>query len=208
MSTYIRGKKFEDKVYKFFKDELKNEKFIVSGKKSKIFKRKPYYSNSRKSDIIVDISIETSLANSSSHSLLILIECKDYDSPIPVNDIEEFYSKVRQISGLNVKAIFVTTAALQKSAFEFAKSNGIALIRYLPDKQFVVLLHYEMGSLIQEMTMDMFFLNPKKFNSAFLEQNYISEVRQFYACDKNGLYRDWGSVLDWLINDNRRNGFA
>jgi chromosome segregation ATPase len=58
-----------------------------------------------------------------------------------LNDIEEFHSKIQQIAGDNVKAIFVTSA-LQRSALNHAKSKKIGVIKYLPDNQVKLLLYF------------------------------------------------------------------
>jgi len=105
-----------------------------------------------------------------------IIECKDYSSAIPVDDLEEFHSKIQQIAGNNVKAIFATSAALQKSALNFAKSKKIGVIRYLPDNQ--------VKWIISFMTSRQERLNHSEFNSAFLNQSHESYGRNFYACDK------------------------
>ena len=135
-SSYDRGDSFEIKSYNLFKTLLENDDFYVSGKKSKIFRKKGYYSAKRKSEIIFDIAIETYLNNSSTYSLLTLIECKNYQTPVPVNDIEEFDSKIRQISEHNTKGIVITNHSFQSGAHNFATSNGIGLIKVNDNNEF------------------------------------------------------------------------
>ncbi|MDR1149316.1 MAG: restriction endonuclease [Spirochaetaceae bacterium] len=173
MNTVKKGNDFEDKVFKYINTELLNDRLHVSRKRSKAYQKKDYFSKDRQATIITDISIETFLPDASDYSLLTVIECKDYNSAIPVNDIEEFHSKVQQIAGDNVKAIFVTNAVLQKSALNYAKSKGIAVIRYLPDNQVKLLLQFmTYDTIFQQETLD-----PSEFNSAFLNQEHQSSGR-------------------------------
>lgn len=79
-----------------------------------------------------DISLEFWLPGADQWSILWIIECKDYAGSIPVDDVEEFKAKLDQISGANRKGMLVVSGALQPSAFNYARSNGIAVARPLP----------------------------------------------------------------------------
>jgi hypothetical protein len=103
MNTTAKGDHYEDRVYKVLQKLLQDDALIVSGKHSKIFRKKAYYSKDRDSDIVFDISIEAYLPGAENYSLLILIECKDYSSSIPVNDVEEFAAKVSQVGEHNTR---------------------------------------------------------------------------------------------------------
>ncbi len=73
-NTVSKGDKFESQVHDLIKKMLNNGDFIVSGKKSKIFWKKDYYSQDRKKDIIFDIAIETYLEeNAKNYSFLTYI---------------------------------------------------------------------------------------------------------------------------------------
>ncbi|MDR0307022.1 MAG: restriction endonuclease [Chitinispirillales bacterium] len=166
-------------------------------KLSKAYQKKGYYSKDRQSEIVTDISIETFLPDASEYSLLTVIECKDYNAAVPVDDIEEFHSKVQQIAGDNVKAIFATSAALQKSALNYAKSKGIGVIRYLPDDQVKVVMYCMISNNISKKEK----LNHSEFNSAFLNQNHESSGRSFYACDDEYIYPGLFSILKEYLNE-------
>ena len=74
--------------------------------------------------------------NSPTFSLLTLIECKNYQSPVPVSDIEEFDSKIKQISDHNTKGILITNNSFQSGASTFAKSTGMGLVKVNSDNEF------------------------------------------------------------------------
>nr|WP_255639170.1 restriction endonuclease [Deinococcus betulae] len=69
-------------------------------------------------------------------SQLIIIECKNYQHSVAVNDVEEFSRKLQQITGVGTKGIFATVSPLQKSAKKLAEHDGIGHYRYFPDANF------------------------------------------------------------------------
>jgi hypothetical protein len=110
---------------------LRNEPLIVAPKRARIFRKKPYHSRDRQANITTDISIEAYLPNRELPTLVWVFECKDYSGNVPVDDIEEFHSKLQQIGEDNTKGTFVTSGALQKSARTYAESKKIGVVRLL-----------------------------------------------------------------------------
>ena len=135
MSSVKKGNAFESRVSRAIKIELDAARLGISADHSQLYEKKGYYSRDRDDDIIVDISIEIWLPGADRWSMLWAFECKDYASAIPVDDVEEFKAKLDQIAGVNKKGIMVVSGALQKGALTYARSNGIAVIRLLPDDQ-------------------------------------------------------------------------
>lgn len=132
MSTK-KGDAFERKVFDAVKAALEDEEFGLDPKLVRIYSKKGYWSSDRGANIVTDISMELWLRNATKYSLLLVFECKDYGHSIPVDDLEEFKAKLDQIAGKNVKGIFVTSSVLQKSALRYADSQGIGVIRVMPD---------------------------------------------------------------------------
>ncbi len=127
MNTTKKGDTFENKIYSILCDLLANGDFFVGGKNSKIFKKKGYYSKERASDIITDISIETYMPGADNFSLLTIIECKNLNHKVPVDDIEEFDSKLRQLGEHNTKGMVFTKLGFQKGAYSVGKSKKLGL---------------------------------------------------------------------------------
>ncbi len=136
MNTSAKGNLFEKRVFELFQELLANDKLYLSSKRSQVFLKKPYYSRDRQKDIVFDISIETFVENAECPSLLTIIECKNYNKSVPVDDIEEFDSKLRQVGEHNIKGIFATNSNFQESAYSFAKSKNIGLIRIDENKDY------------------------------------------------------------------------
>lgn len=130
MNTTKKGEQLEGEIFAFFSGEIQENRFFAKKECCHIFQKKGYYSRDREKEIIFDLSIEITLPGQKTYSILILLECKNYNHKVPVDDVEEFYAKAQQISGANTKAIVVTTNAFQEGAFNFARSKGIGLLRY------------------------------------------------------------------------------
>lgn len=195
MSTLEKGTAFEKKVYNIIEELLSMDQFFISGKNYKLFHQKEYYSQARQGNIKVDISIEFSRQPESKPNLYILMECKDYNHSVPVDDIEEFSSKAGQITGLNVKSIFITTACLQKSAYIFAQSNGIAVIRILEDDALEWLIERSNPHLKASEE------NARVLNvfNTMLEEHPITYSQAFFAIDGSKPYTDFSILLSDIV---------
>jgi hypothetical protein len=138
MNTTQRGDRFEAKVHRWLSKEVGEGRFFVHPAHSRVYRRKAYWSSDREADVIVDLSIESTMRGQAHRSLLILVECKDYASSVPVNDVEELLHKMKQIGA--AKGIIITTTPLQRSARKVAAANGVAWIRLFPRRGFETLL--------------------------------------------------------------------
>jgi hypothetical protein len=81
--------------------------------------------------IKVDVSFLLQVAGGA--DLLVLVECKHYASTVPVDDVEEFYSKLDDIGAQ--KGILVTTVGFQAGAIKAAQGRRIALALLTADSQ-------------------------------------------------------------------------
>ncbi|WP_457282019.1 ImmA/IrrE family metallo-endopeptidase [Polaromonas sp. P5_D5] len=134
MNSTIFGDTLEEKIHALFLSEIENDRFWVKKECCKLHRKKGYYSKDRGKNIIFDVSIEVFTPGRDAFSMVILIECKNYNHPVPVDDAEEFFAKAQQISGANVKCVVASTNSFQAGTRAFSKSKGIGLLRYF-DKQ-------------------------------------------------------------------------
>ena len=137
MSSVARGDAFEKRVFDSISRVLAQDRLGLSPTHATVHWRKPYFSRDRGSDIIVDVSIEVWLPGASNYSFLWVCECKDYTGRLAINEVEEFKAKLDQIAGANKKGILAISGAVQRSAFNYARSQGIGILRLLPDDQIV-----------------------------------------------------------------------
>jgi hypothetical protein len=197
MSTTARGDAFEQRVYEALADELQNERLCASPKHAKIFRKKGYHSRDRDSDIVADVSIEVFLPDRDRPTLVWVFECKDYTGSVPVNDLEEFHAKLKQIGEDNTKGTFVTSGALQSGALTFARSKGIGVVRLLPDDQVEHIIELlSMSSLARASQVDW-----SEFGAALTNPHHRSR-RSFFAAQDGYWFGSWYSVLSHELSSN------
>lgn len=142
MNTVKVGDKFEDKSYNLIVNAINNDEFGISKEFAKVYQKKPYYSRDREKNIIFDLSIEIWPKNAKRFTLLYLIECKSSNSKkVPVDDVEEFYSKINQVAGVNVKGVMVSDNSFQSGGLTFAKNKGMMLIEVEKTGEHSIILH-------------------------------------------------------------------
>lgn len=144
MNTVLKGDKFEEKSYSLIKNAIEKDEFGISPKHSRVFMKKGYFSPLRNSDITFDLSIEIWLPNAEKYSILYLIECKDYtNKKVPVDDVEEFITKINGVAGLGhcVKGVFISNNSFQSGAVEIAKRTGLMLIEVTSENELAIKLH-------------------------------------------------------------------
>jgi Zn-dependent peptidase ImmA (M78 family) len=127
-NTVSRGNQFEKRSYYLIKAAVERLEFGVLPECCKIFRKKKYYSKELDDYIEFDLSVEIWLPGAEDYSFVYLIECKDYSSKIPGNDITEFINNIRFVEGLRVKAVVITTTELQPRALKLAQSQKIMWI--------------------------------------------------------------------------------
>lgn len=140
-TTKEKGDYFENLSYALIKQKVENSELGIIPSQSVVFQQKGYYSRDREDEIIFDISIEVTLTGADKYFFLYLIECKNYSNNVPVDDLEEFYSKVSQVSGLNVKAMLISNRGFSKGAYKYARSKNISLVEVNSNLTLNIILH-------------------------------------------------------------------
>jgi hypothetical protein len=197
LSSVAKGTAFEDRVFEAVKGELEADRLGLSPRLAKPFKKKGYYSKDREADIIVDMSVEVWLPGADHWSLLWVCECKDYAGSVPVDDVEEFKSKLDQIAGANKKGVMAISGAMQAGALKYARASGIGVIRILPDNQ----VSYRIYQLTPSTAGKLFRLNPTEFYRALTQPDFVGTNRGFYAEFGDYIFGDFGSLLKSVIRD-------
>ena len=132
------------------------------------------------------------MGNATDPFFLWIWECKDYSSPIPVNELEEFHSKLEQIGADNTKGTMITSNGwFQSGALNYARSKRIGLVRMLPEDQVEIIM--------QCMTPDMIGRMSRKNNfiAALTLRSYESDMQDTFIIDGNDRF----SFLDSYITD-------
>ncbi len=136
MNSTRVGNAFERQIFVLLETEIGAGRFWATPDNCRLFHKKAYYSRDRESHITFDIAIEIYLPGADTYSMVVLVECKNYTHAVRVDDAEEFFQKIQQVAAANAKGIIASTAAFQSGTQSFARSKGIALLRYFDRKQF------------------------------------------------------------------------
>jgi Zn-dependent peptidase ImmA (M78 family) len=151
-----KGDSLEKKCFELLSEMLSNDDFFVSGKKSKIFWKKAYYSEKRKGNIIFDVTIETYLSGASNYSLLTIFECKNLKKKVTVDDVEEFNSKISEVGEHNTKGVIVTTSHFQEGAYNYAVSQKLGLVRITSNDKFDWINYRKVKTLLNISPAELF----------------------------------------------------
>ncbi|MDY3339021.1 ImmA/IrrE family metallo-endopeptidase [Riemerella anatipestifer] len=128
MSTTEKGDRFEDRCFTIIETALNNGELGIIPSISKIYKKKKYYSPDREGYIIFDISIEVITKGAKKPTLVYIVECKDLNKNVPVDDVEEFQTKINSLKGFQVKGVIIANGSLQKSGYNIANNKGFMFI--------------------------------------------------------------------------------
>lgn len=140
LNTTQIGDNFEATSLSIIKELIIKKQFGIE-EQLKINSKAKYYSRDRQSDIEFDLTIEVWPPNARRYSLIYFIECKNYKNRVPVSKVEEFYSKIKQVSGVNAKGVFITNSPLQKGGLNFANNKGMMVIIAESNENYDIILH-------------------------------------------------------------------
>jgi Restriction endonuclease len=128
-----KGTNYELKVMNLVKLKLEEEEFGISPEHARVSHKPTYYSRDRQEDIIFDVSIEVYRKDAEAPYWIWIWECKNYSHKVPVDDVEEFHAKLNQVGANRTKGTIITPVGFDKGAYEFARSKGIGLWRWIPE---------------------------------------------------------------------------
>jgi len=139
MNTVKIGDTFEAKSKNIIKKIIDNHELSINPAHCTVKEKVKYYSIKRKGKITFDLSIEVKHPNADKPFLVCIIECKSLSKPVPVDDIEEFESKVDGVQEFQTKKIVIAKNGFQSGAFNTAKTQGITLINVNEDEYDIIL---------------------------------------------------------------------
>lgn len=182
MNTVEIGDKFERESHDLIYKMLENGDLGIDSHYAKVFQKKKYYSVEREKDIIFDLAIEVWPKNATNFSLLYLIECKSSknSNKVPVDDVEEFSSKMKQIRRSGIKGIIISNVGFQSGGLNYAKNNNIMLIKTDIDDYNIILYKTSRDNNDNKDELDNIIY--KKIQSA-LGFNKVKGIRKLSAKD-------------------------
>lgn len=139
LNTVAKGDAFEEKALGIINKLIEEEILYLPINSIRIKPKSKLFSRDRKKDIIFDLTIEVWAPGANRFSMIYIIECKDYKNRVPISKLEDFHSKIQQVTGVNVKGIFITNSPLQEAAYNFAESKGMMVIQADADNTRIIL---------------------------------------------------------------------
>lgn len=137
------GESLELQVKHFLEEEIRAGSFGLHPDRAMIFHKKAYYSKDREKKITFDVVIEIVRSGETEPWLIWVWECKDLARRVPVDDVEEFASKLQQIGVHGAKGTIASRNGFQEGAVAFARSKKLGLLRLLPDGSTIRILEAE-----------------------------------------------------------------
>lgn len=141
MNTTEIGDRFESKSLDIIKRVIEEEQLGHMIDYIRIYQKKGYHSTLRKKKIKFDLTIEVWPPGATRYVLLYIVECKDHAKRVPVNKIEDFLSKIKQVAGVNVKGIFISNSPLMEGGYNIAESVGMMVIIGESSEDYKIVLH-------------------------------------------------------------------
>lgn len=129
MNTTEKGDILEDKAVGIIERILDDGLIGVMKEYARVFTKKKYPSNLRGSgEVEFDLTIEIWPPNADQYSMIYFIECKNYNHRVPINEVKKFFADILETSGVNAKAIIITSSPLQQGAFDYASAKKMMVI--------------------------------------------------------------------------------
>jgi hypothetical protein len=182
-----KGTEYEIEVKNQVQNMLDQGELGIIPELAKILHKPSYYSRDRGKNIIFDVSIEVSRKNSSEAFLIWIWECKNYSHQVPVDDVEEFHSKINQVGADRIKGSIITPIGFDSGALAFATSKGIGLWRWVPWNSPMV-LRDSIDSIDDVVT-----------NETVIRGLTIADTRELYSGDYF-----YGLTSDGIFTTNRK----
>jgi len=148
MNTVKKGDEFEDQSHDIIEKILNSGELSLIPSHCTIHRKKRYPAEGRSNGIVFDLSIEVKPPNANNLTMLYLIECKNYSSPISVDEVSLFVHYKNQIKGYTTKGVFITNNRLQQGALEQIEHNGLMLIEV--DEKNYNIIHYKNSQGVNE----------------------------------------------------------
>lgn len=142
MNTTAKGDILEDKAIGIIEKILDDGLLGVMKEYARVFTKKKYPSNIRGSgNVEFDLTIEIWPPNANQYVMIYFIECKNYDHRVPKSEIKKFYADIEETSGVNAKAIVITSSPLQKGAYDYASAKKMMVIEGESKDNFNIILY-------------------------------------------------------------------
>lgn len=186
----------EDQVYSLVESMLESGELPYRKELTRLRRKARYYSHIRKADVEFENVLEIYLKDSfnipdAKPTHVVFFECKDHGRNVEVGKIDEVVGRLNGSFGFNMKAYVVTRKGFASGAFETAKSNGIGLVKIMPDDKVHFLIHMITHASIERRQREF----ARRARRSLRDPDYISDGESFYAMDDGYLFGSFSSLV-------------
>lgn len=140
------------------------------------------------------MSLELWPPQAQNYSALWICEFKNYSHIVPLDDLEEYNARLQQIAGKNIKGVIASSNALQQTALDYARANGIGVIRILPNDQVRWVID---KSIIADSIEDK--MDPREISIGLTSQNHRGNNHNFYAFYDGRVFDNMKGFLSQML---------
>lgn len=196
MSTTAKGDKLEEQVFALLPEWVKKGLLAVATKQPEYKRMAIYHSSKRNGPIKFENCVECYAPGprtgaNANPGLVLIFECKSRGRKVDIGVVEEFSGRLTSGLGFRPKGFIVSDAGFTATAISSAKSDGIGLIRIMPDDQIDVVLYYMTPDVVAERSRQF----PSRARRGLTEPDYQSESESVYATYGGYVF---GSVSDMV----------
>ena len=136
----MNSNEYELDVASLIEDGIRDGEHGLDPRSATVLRKPKYYSRDRQRDITFDASVEVVRNGQTEPFFYWVIECKHYAKNVPVDDAEEFFAKLQQIGGANLKGTIVSKTGFASGTVSYCRSKGIGLWRYDPNGEIMMVV--------------------------------------------------------------------
>lgn len=127
LNTTAKGDAFEKRVYDIVSNLLSQNNFPANCRYSCVYHKHKLRSKETNRDIIFDIVVETTMPNSTSPSVIYIIECKDYQRTVSVERVRNLVCQMEEVGAH--KGFIFSTSGFQSGVYDIARNRHVGLAR-------------------------------------------------------------------------------
>lgn len=148
-----------------------------------------YFSRTRNAEVdfenVLEVYVSDNFEDADAQPThVVIFECKDHGRLVEVGKIDELVGRLAGGYGFNIKGYMVTRKGFQSGALATARSNGIGLIKIMPDEKVKFLAHFVTLDMIERQNREF----PRRVIHALQNPNYESDGESFYAIDNGYVF--------------------
>jgi hypothetical protein len=192
------GSSLENKVFDLVRKMLDAGELPYQPEMCRLYRRKSYFSPDRRGKVnfedVLEVFVKDNVAGADTDAQpthVIFFECKDTGRNVEVGEVDEVVGRLKVSFGFSMKAYVVTRKGFSRGALETARSNGIGLLKIMPDDKVEFRFYFITPQMLERARRDF----PQRAIRALVDDRYVSDGEDFYGSDGGQVF----SSLDGML---------